>query len=186
MSFDICIIIQPLPRWLSGKEFTCQCRIHRFDPWVRNMPQNRKWQPLPVCLPGHSIDRGAWWTTVYGAAELDTTEHTCTHIVIQPLPQSRPRTVLSPNKQKLPLTVPQPYPIVLHFPECYINGIIFRLSFCLAFTYHSAFEIYPYCYMNQQFIFLLLISITLYVCTTFCLFIFQLRDFWVVSCFGQL
>ena len=103
MSFDICIIIQPLARWLSGKEFTCQCRIHRFDPWVRKMPQNRKWQPVPVCLPGHCIDRGAWWATVYGAAELDMTEHTRSHIVIQPLPQSRPRTVLSPNKQKLSL-----------------------------------------------------------------------------------
>ena len=27
-----------LPRWLSGKESTCQCRSHRFDPWLRKCP----------------------------------------------------------------------------------------------------------------------------------------------------
>ena len=26
------------PRWLSGKESTCQCRILRFDPWVWEDP----------------------------------------------------------------------------------------------------------------------------------------------------
>ena len=26
-----------LPRWLSGKEYACQCRRHRFDPWVRKI-----------------------------------------------------------------------------------------------------------------------------------------------------
>ena len=27
-----------LPRWLSGKESTCQCRRRRFDPWVGKIP----------------------------------------------------------------------------------------------------------------------------------------------------
>ena len=27
-----------LLRWLSGKESACQCRILRFDPWVRKDP----------------------------------------------------------------------------------------------------------------------------------------------------
>ena len=43
-----------LPRWLSGKEFTCQCRRHRrcgFDSWVGKIPWRRKWQPTPVFLP---------------------------------------------------------------------------------------------------------------------------------------
>ena len=31
-------VIQRLPWWLSGKESTCQCRIHRFDPWVMKIP----------------------------------------------------------------------------------------------------------------------------------------------------
>ena len=38
--------------WLSGKELTCQCRRHRFNPWVRNIPWRKKWQPTPVFLPG--------------------------------------------------------------------------------------------------------------------------------------
>ena len=41
-----------LPRWLSGKELTCQCRRHRFGPWLRKIPSKRKWQPTPVSLPG--------------------------------------------------------------------------------------------------------------------------------------
>ena len=27
-----------LPCWLSGKESTCQCRRHRFNPWSRKIP----------------------------------------------------------------------------------------------------------------------------------------------------
>ena len=32
-----------LPKWPSGKEFACQCRRCRFDPWVRKIPWRRKW-----------------------------------------------------------------------------------------------------------------------------------------------
>ena len=38
----------------SGKESTCQCRRHRFDPWVGKILWRRKWQPTPVVLPGKS------------------------------------------------------------------------------------------------------------------------------------
>jgi len=38
--------------WLNGKEPVCQCRRCRFDPWIRNIPWRRKWQPTPVFLPG--------------------------------------------------------------------------------------------------------------------------------------
>jgi len=46
----LCRYIQAwgLPMWLSGKEFTCQCRRCKrcgFYPWVRKIPWNRKWQP---------------------------------------------------------------------------------------------------------------------------------------------
>ena len=44
-----------LPRWLSGKEFSCQCRRHRrlpFNLCVWKMPWSRKWQPTSVCLSG--------------------------------------------------------------------------------------------------------------------------------------
>ena len=40
--------------WFSGKESTCQCRRHRFDPWVEKIPWRKKWQPIPVFLPGKS------------------------------------------------------------------------------------------------------------------------------------
>ena len=38
-----------LPRWLSGKESSCQCRRskrHGFNPWVRKIPWRRAWQPI--------------------------------------------------------------------------------------------------------------------------------------------
>ena len=45
------------PRWLNGKEFTCQCRRCsqcRFDLRVGRIHWRRKWQPTPVFLPGKS------------------------------------------------------------------------------------------------------------------------------------
>ena len=42
--------------WLPrGKESTCQCRRCKrcgFNPWVEKIPWRRKWQPIPVFLPG--------------------------------------------------------------------------------------------------------------------------------------
>ena len=40
--------VPPFPRWLRGKESTCQCRGLRrqgFNPWVRKIPWSRKWHP---------------------------------------------------------------------------------------------------------------------------------------------
>ena len=50
----VCICMYGFPWWLSGKEFTYQCRRHAFNPWVRKIPWRRKWQPTPVFLPGKS------------------------------------------------------------------------------------------------------------------------------------
>ena len=47
-------LMPELPRWFSGKESTCQCKTCRFDPWVREIPWNRKWQTTPVFFPGKS------------------------------------------------------------------------------------------------------------------------------------
>ena len=33
-------------------DWTDQCRRHVFDPWVRQIPWRRRWQPTPVSLPG--------------------------------------------------------------------------------------------------------------------------------------
>ena len=43
-----------LPKWLTGKDFACQCRKYRFHPWVGKIPWRRKWQPTPLFLPGES------------------------------------------------------------------------------------------------------------------------------------
>ena len=45
---------QGFPWWLSGKEFTCQCRRHGFDSWVWKIPGRKKYKNTPVFLPGKS------------------------------------------------------------------------------------------------------------------------------------
>ena len=40
------------PDGACGKEPACQCRRHRFYPWVRKIPWRRAWQVTPVFLPG--------------------------------------------------------------------------------------------------------------------------------------
>ena len=80
--FDI-LSVQGLPRWLSGKESFCQCRRlkkHGFDPWVRNIPWRRKWQPTPVFLPRkfHGQRSLEGWST-WGQIEMDMTEWLSIH-----------------------------------------------------------------------------------------------------------
>ena len=43
-----------LPRWLSGKESTCQYRRRGFDLWLGKISWRRKWQSTPVFLPDKS------------------------------------------------------------------------------------------------------------------------------------
>ena len=69
-----------LPRWLNGKESTCQCRRHRklgFYPWFGKIPWRTEWQPTPVFSPrkfhGHRSLAGY---SPWGLRESDTTEHT--------------------------------------------------------------------------------------------------------------
>ena len=40
-----------------------------WETWVWKIPWRRKWQPTPGFLPGESMDRGAWWATVYGVVK---------------------------------------------------------------------------------------------------------------------
>ena len=68
----------------GGKESACQCRRHRFDPWLGKIPWNRKWRPTPVLLSGKSPrQRSLVGYSPWGRKELDTTErlsmHTHTH-----------------------------------------------------------------------------------------------------------
>ena len=48
------IYITRLPRWLSGKEFACQCRRREFDPQVEKIPWRRKQKSTLIVLPGKS------------------------------------------------------------------------------------------------------------------------------------
>ena len=60
---------------LVVKKPTCQCRRRGLDPWVGKIPWRSQWQPTQVFLPGESPWTGAWWASVHGVAESDTTEH---------------------------------------------------------------------------------------------------------------
>ena len=64
-----------LPRWLSGKESTCQCRRCGFDPWVRKTPGVGNGNPLQYSCLENSMDRRPWWAMVYGVEkESDTAD----------------------------------------------------------------------------------------------------------------
>ena len=57
---------------LAGGSVVKNCRRCGFGPWVRKIPQRRKWQPLPVFLPGKSHGQRSY--SPWGHKESDTTE----------------------------------------------------------------------------------------------------------------
>ena len=64
-----------LPRWLRGKESAYKCRRLGRNPWVRKIPWRRKWQPIPVFLPGKShVQRRLAGYSPWGCKESDRTE----------------------------------------------------------------------------------------------------------------
>ena len=67
-------------RWLSGKESACICKSHRrcgFDSWVEKLSWRRKWQPIPVLLPGRSHGRRSLaGYSPWDLKKLDMTKHT--------------------------------------------------------------------------------------------------------------
>ena len=79
-----------LPRWLSGKESTCQCRRCRklvSDPWVRKIPWRKKWQPTPVFLPEKLqrslVGYSPWGRKEYVSTHTHTDIHTHMHNLIE-------------------------------------------------------------------------------------------------------
>ena len=69
------LFITGVPRQLSGKESTCQCRRCGFNPWVGKILWRRKWQPILVFLPGKSHgQRSLEGFSPWGHKESDTTE----------------------------------------------------------------------------------------------------------------
>ena len=65
------VISKGLPRWLSGKESSCQSRRCGLDPWVGKIPWRRAWQPTPVFLPRESHGQRiiAWRAAVHVVAK---------------------------------------------------------------------------------------------------------------------
>ena len=67
------------PGGAGGKELTCQCRRLkrcRFDPCVGKIFWRRRWQPIPVFLPGESYrQRRLAGYSPKGHKQSDTTEH---------------------------------------------------------------------------------------------------------------
>ena len=57
------ILFMGFPGGSVVKNSACQCRTRGFDPWSRQIPGRRKWQPTPLSCLGNPMDRGAWWTT---------------------------------------------------------------------------------------------------------------------------
>ena len=66
------------PRWLSGKESACQCRLrHRFDLWVGKIPWRKKIAIYSSILVGKSHgQRILLGYNPQGCKESDTTEAT--------------------------------------------------------------------------------------------------------------
>ena len=61
-----------------------RCKRCRFDPWVGKIPWSRKWQPIPVFLPGKfHRQRSLAGYSPWGQRESDATEHACTIWIIE-------------------------------------------------------------------------------------------------------
>ena len=73
-----------LPWWLRWSRMCLQCRRPGLIPESGRFPGGGNGYPPKYCCLENSMDRGAWWTTVHGVVESDTTEwlvrsHTHTH-----------------------------------------------------------------------------------------------------------
>ena len=78
--FHTSLHVKGPPRWLSSKEFACQCkriRRCRFDHWAGKIPWRSKWQPVPAFLLGKSHGQRSLGGAlqVVSCEALDMTEH---------------------------------------------------------------------------------------------------------------
>ena len=64
------------------KESACQCRSHKRCGLILvsgRFPGEGSDNPLQYSCLENSMNRGLWWATVHGVAELDMTEHAHTY-----------------------------------------------------------------------------------------------------------
>ena len=69
-----------LPKWLRGKESTCQCRRLGLILGLRTSPGEWNGNPLQYSSLGNPIDRRVWQgysPSPWGCGELVMTEHAC-------------------------------------------------------------------------------------------------------------
>ena len=59
-----------LPWWFIGKEPLCQCRRHRFYPWVRRLPGEGNGNALRYSCLGNPMGRGTWQAIVHGVTKV--------------------------------------------------------------------------------------------------------------------
>ena len=67
-----------IPRWYSGKEFSCQRRDSRDVGWIPGLGRSSRvgnGNPFQYSCQENSMDRGPWWATYspWGRKESDTT-----------------------------------------------------------------------------------------------------------------
>ena len=78
---QVTLLVWGLPRHCGGKEPTSPCRRHRrcvgSVPWAGKIPWRRKWQPIPMFLPGKSQGQ----RSLVGRKEVDTSKHKYTLLV---------------------------------------------------------------------------------------------------------
>ena len=56
----VCVCVCMYVAFPGGKESTCQCRRHGFDPWVGKISGVGNGNPLQYSCLGNSMNIGAW------------------------------------------------------------------------------------------------------------------------------
>ena len=68
-------LVSGFPGGSDGKESACSAGDPWFDPWAGKIPWKRKWQPIPVSLPGEFHgQRSLAGYSPWGHKEFDLTE----------------------------------------------------------------------------------------------------------------
>ena len=58
--------LQSMGSLRAGHDWATSLSLFTFMHW------RRKWQPIPVFLPGESKEGGAWWAAIYGVPQSQT------------------------------------------------------------------------------------------------------------------